>query len=186
MKCKCSKLKKTIVLFDNNTLPDELRERIDSCPECREFFEHSNEIRRILALKGHESPRPGHAERCVVRVRQRLEALSGENEACRDWRAVLLGPMPVLRFGMAALLLSLMGLYMLSSNPEPLHQWTPQAQPQSQPVIERPDASPSIEMEAGADIILQEEEDYMSASNGQPGEIQHSAPSPFRLINIEP
>ncbi len=185
MKCKCSRLRKRLSLYDERTLPDDLRAALENCPSCRRFFEQHQMVRQLLALKNCESP-PDYGSRCVENVHRRLAALLEEEKkgALTDWRDIWLGPVPAFRVGVAALFLVFLGLHMLSSAPRPLTQWVPQPEPRT--AHERRLESPSPPFRAADMRLLYEQGDFTTASNGRPIEVIRRPPSYFQLINLEP
>ncbi len=183
MKCKCSRLRRQLIRYGEDTLPDKLRAARDACPDCKRFFERTQLMRHLLALKNQE-PSADYEQRCVQGVHRRLRTLLAEEaEKQRGWREIWLGPVPAFRFGVAALFVVFLGLHLMSSTPTPISEWTPQ--PGMRTLLEAPRSAPDLRMETGT-RPSHEHINFTTASNGRPIEIRQPPPAYYQLINLEP
>lgn len=119
MKCRCKKTKKRLMLYSRvEELPSDLLAAIETCPECRAFWARTRQVADLLALKRFEQPNDVVLERCRTAVRRQIAVL--HQELADEAQETLWAPAPfVFRFGMAALLVALLGLHLVSSSPFP-------------------------------------------------------------------
>ena len=116
MKCRCAKVKKELVLHGRNAeLPPHLREALETCPECRTFWAQTRRVAALMALKRHERPDEQALQHCRMAVHRKLTEL-GERSARETWEPVWESPFPAFRFGLAALLMALLGLHIFSAS----------------------------------------------------------------------
>lgn len=122
MKCRCKKTQQRLVAYScEEEWPPDLRAAMEACPDCSAFWARTRQVAHLMALKRYEQPDEAALERCRAAVRRHVATLQ-EEHAGEAWESVW-GPAPfVFRFGMAALLVALLGLHVLSSSPfPPLH-----------------------------------------------------------------
>jgi hypothetical protein len=97
-----SRIRRTIISSDERDLPDDVRSEIEKNQKYRELQDRTVFVRRVVALKRYETPAPGSRERCVVRVRKRIEWMQ-EQEAEKSSELDFAGqPAFSLRYGLAA------------------------------------------------------------------------------------
>ncbi len=119
MKCRCKKTQQRLVAYScEEEWPPDLRVAMEACPECRAFWARTRQVADLMALKRYEQPDEAALERCQAAVRRLVATLREEHVG--EARESVWGSAPfVFRFSMAALLVALLGLHVLTSLPFP-------------------------------------------------------------------
>lgn len=112
MTCRCSKIRKKVAPFRAEAeMPDGLRRALEACPLCRAYWRRSRRVAELVSLKRYEKPDANGLARCRLAVRRHIEQAANEEAQAVGW-----GVFPVFRFSLAALLVALLGLHMISSS----------------------------------------------------------------------
>jgi hypothetical protein len=113
---KCRHIRDRIVATADAALPEPVRTHLAACEACRRFAEGDARVRRWMALGRETAPDPGFERRLIAGVWAQIDGgAAGETERGEGFAL----PMPILRFGMAALLLGMVAFHFLSQEPSP-------------------------------------------------------------------
>ncbi len=98
----------------SDTLPPDLQDALQKHPDIQAEWQQTHRLVSLLSLKQYERPGPDVASRCRSSVLRQLRSVdSEESYPFFDWRWD--GATPLLRLGLAAVFLALIGLQFVSS-----------------------------------------------------------------------
>ena len=126
---KCSRIQMRMMEFEQGGLPADIAEHIAACAGCKTHWERTRSVRLLMALKRHEKPDAGFETRCLGAIRTRIAELdvAEQLQPVTWWERLVGSPVSSLRYGLATVLVLLIGLQVVSISEFPVLQPAPQA-----------------------------------------------------------
>lgn len=93
--------RRRMVRYRSGSLPEDVQRHMERCPECREYYQHMARMGELVALKRYEQPSAIAEQRMRAAIKDRLAAAENPHPLTS----------PLLRIGLAAGLLLLVGLH---------------------------------------------------------------------------
>jgi hypothetical protein len=176
---KCSDVQRYAVENAGQDLAPEYLDHLVSCEPCRKTYERALTVVKLVALKRYEQPDPSAEARCILAVRQRIDAGEGR---WLGWLDFLDGPwVSAVRYGAVAALGVLMVGAFLSVGKVPALK---------APALVLDDRATSTEgivrTPTGTDTLHSASPVFFAgtASNREPGKVQYG-PASSRLVGFE-
>lgn len=123
---KCSQARKLFIHAEEGFSAADLDRHLQGCPSCRRLFDRMQTVRKLVSLKKHEAPPAGFEARLLAGIRARLrEEERPDARTTRLWDVLTGGPLPALRYAMAAafVLLVAVHIFSISQFPEMTSPW---------------------------------------------------------------
>jgi hypothetical protein len=141
----CREIQEYCVACAGEEIPAEMKVHMASCKECRETYEAALTVARLVSLKKFEAPDPGFEARSLARIRTSLYAMEEERaQGWSIWKLFDRQNVAAYRYAMAAMVLFVGGLYMVSLTSVPTVD--PLAMQEPAAVPEAPSAPPAVEL----------------------------------------
>jgi anti-sigma factor RsiW len=171
-----------LVEFEDSEMPAGLREHLEGCSECRTYQLRTDQLRKLLAMKSAELPDPGFEARSLAAIRQQIDQLDSRAPLLRLLDVLSEGPVPALRYGVAAAFAALLAAHMMTiSNISPMQPMLtdiPETRFISRPVHSQTAFAPIYPSHHSPEPIFQ------IASNAGPRRVEYG-PGPSRMVNFE-
>jgi hypothetical protein len=182
----CRDVQEYCVACAGEELPESMKQHLAGCADCREAYEAALTVARLMSLKKYEVPDPGFEARSLARIRTSLYQL--EEERAQGWKFwKLFDPSTVssARYAMAAMVLLMGGLYMVSLTTLPtaqpaLTEESPSEAlaPQAVAAVDAPTNAAIDSSNAVAPVLL-------AFSNARPGRVEYG-PGPSVPVSFRP
>jgi len=115
---RCSRALRLLMKYEDGNPPSEVMAHLAKCSSCKEQYEKSLLVQKLISLKKYEQPSAASNERRATAIRREIVQASEDphpREAIGNvWELLTLEPLPALRYGVAALFVLLVSLQVLT------------------------------------------------------------------------
>ena len=113
---KCERARKLLIEFEDAGLPADVALHMDQCPDCRQYRQQMDAVRRLISLKNYERPDARFEERSALAIRRRIEDLNRRPESWLVglWEFLTDYPRPAYRYALAAVVAVLVAMNFMS------------------------------------------------------------------------
>ncbi|MFH0908634.1 MAG: hypothetical protein V1929_07720 [bacterium] len=168
----CKEIQDYCLAYAGEKLRPDVEAHLATCEACRKAHAQALLVCKLMSLKKYEQPDPGFEARSLARIRNSIYEIEEQRQRrWRFWEIFEAGPVPALRYALAAAVLVLTGLNFVSMQNLPSLQ--PVVMDEPAPVFESRatlavDTNPPVEVQVApfAPFLL-------ASSNRQPGQVQY-------------
>jgi hypothetical protein len=182
----CSQIQRYCTEHAGEELSAACLEHLVACQHCRAAYERALTLCKLISLKRHETPDPGFDHRCLAAIERGLDAYEEQPRAWgqRIWGLFDLVPAPALRYAMAAAIVALIALQVITVQKIHSIESPVNGMVETTIIVEQPLLAADTNPSAPAVAELRPAGIILVASNFQPNGMQYG-PGPSRLVGFE-